>query len=221
VAAGISVFSGDGVTVNAGGADTVLLRGLIINNQGSAGNGIVFDAGATLHVESCLINGFSSKSGILFAGAGKLEVKDCVIRNNFTGIDVQPFAGNALASVDQVRLEGNAGDGIVARENSKVTVRNSVASGGDIGFDAATTTSAPAELNVENCMASNNTSGIVAQSTSTGVATVRVPNSIITDNSFGLDNFTGAPAVFLSRGNNTVEGNTTNTTGTIGSYSAK
>jgi hypothetical protein len=59
----------------------------------------------------------------------------------------------------------------------------------------------------------------MAESVSTGVATVRVSNSTVTDNQFGLSQ-TG-PAVLLSRGNNTVEGNGANTLGTIGSYTAK
>jgi hypothetical protein len=55
---------------------------------------------------------------------------------------------------------------------------------------------------------------------STGAATARVSNSTVTDNAVGLDQF-GSNALLLSRGNNTVEGNATNTMGTIGSYSAK
>src|SRR5215469_15253791 len=42
VTAGISVFSGDGIDINAGASDTVILRGLTINNQGGV-NGIVFN----------------------------------------------------------------------------------------------------------------------------------------------------------------------------------
>jgi hypothetical protein len=35
VTAGISVFSGDGISINAGGSDTIILRGLTVNNQGA------------------------------------------------------------------------------------------------------------------------------------------------------------------------------------------
>src|SRR5262252_10201767 len=57
VYAGITVFSGDGIDINAGHSDTVILRGLTINNEGGAGNGIVFASGARLQVESCVISG--------------------------------------------------------------------------------------------------------------------------------------------------------------------
>jgi len=36
VTAGISVFSGDGIDINAGASDIVILRGLTINAQGGA-----------------------------------------------------------------------------------------------------------------------------------------------------------------------------------------
>jgi hypothetical protein len=70
VYAGISVFSGDGIDINAGASDIVILRGLTINSQSGPGaRGIVFATGAALHVEDCLVNGFSiAGGGILFEG---------------------------------------------------------------------------------------------------------------------------------------------------------
>jgi hypothetical protein len=165
VYAGISVSSGDGIDINAASTDTVILRGLTINNQGSSGNGIVFNTGETLHIEGCVINGFSTFStgnGILFQAGGKLEVKDSIFRGNFTGITVQPSSGSALATIDHVRLESNY-DGLLAREGSAVTIRNSVASGNsnNVGLIAFSTTSATVEVNIENCLASNNRTGII------------------------------------------------------------
>jgi hypothetical protein len=225
VTAGISVFPGeDGVTINAGASDTVILRGLTINNQGSiGGSGIVFNTGGTLHVENCVVNGFintGASSGINFLAGANLEVKDSIFRGNRNGIVVHPASGTAQAVIEQVRLE-NGGVGLFVLEGSTVTVRNSLASGSiGGGFAAAASFAASAELDIENCVASNNGFGIGASSLATGVATVRVSNSTVTHNGIGLNN-QSAPAVILSRGNNTVEGNTINTAGTIGSYSAK
>src|SRR5215472_10738671 len=56
VYAGISVFSGDGIDINAGASDIVILHGLTINNQGSSGSGAVFNTGGALQVEACVIN---------------------------------------------------------------------------------------------------------------------------------------------------------------------
>jgi hypothetical protein len=63
-------------------------------------------------------------------------------------------------------------------------------------------------------------SGIKADSDLGGPATLRISNSTVTANGIGLQNF-GSPALLLSRGDNTVEGNQQNTSGTIGSYSGK
>jgi hypothetical protein len=250
VYAGISVFAGDGIDINAGSTDTVILRGLTINNQGSIGSGIVFNFGGTLHVESCVVNGFSNSGvsgGLQLFGTGTLEVKDSIFRSNTYGINVAPASGTALAEIEEVRLEGNVNTGLVAQQNSKVTVRSSIASGGTTGFFASSNSagavqlniercvssnnsgsgilagsfsSGPAEVNIESCLVSGNGVGIDAASASSGIATARVSNSTVTDNSSGLRN-EGAPAVLLTRGSNTIEGNAPNTFGTIGSYTAK
>ena len=224
VYAGVSVFSGNGVQINAGAPDIVVLRGLTINNQGSSGSGIVFNTGGLLYVESCVVNGFSNGTGIWFLANsnGKLEVKDSIIRGNLFGIDANPsVAQTGLVTIDRTRFERNASFALRAAQRSKVTVRNSLASGNSHAFEADSNTAEAAELNVENCIISNNGGvGVSASSSSTGIATARVSNSTITDNNFGLFN-SGAPALVLSRGNNTVAVNSTNTHGTLGSYTAK
>jgi hypothetical protein len=250
VYAGISVFSGDGIDINAGGTDFVILRGLTVNNQGSVESGIVFNSGARLHVENCIVNGFFQggigrfSSGIGFLGPGRLEVIDSIMRANFVGIFVEPSSGTAQAAIDHVRLEGNT-SGLLATDGSQVTASNCIAAdNGGVGIAAFCDTAGSVQLNLDRCVMSNNgtgmdadsahagaiqvnvescvvsgnsTNGISATSESTGVTTVRVSNS---DNGTGLINH-GSPALLLSRGNNTVEGNGTDTSGTIGSYTAK
>jgi len=225
VYAGIAVSSGNGINIIANDGDTIVLRGLTIVNQGSNGHGILFHSGGRLHVEGCVVNGFNigipNSSGLAFLGPGNLQVKDSFFRGNTQGILVLPPAGSAFGSIDNVRFEGNTGAGLNVHEGATVTVRNSVSSGNVGGFTAFSESSAPAELNIENCVASNNTTGVSSATTSTGAATVRLSNSTVTNNfNFGILVF-ASPAVFLSRGNNTIEGNATNISGTVGSYSAK
>jgi hypothetical protein len=226
VYAGISVFTGDGIDINAGPGDTVILRGLTITNQGSSGSGIVFNTGATLHVESCDANGFTSfggghlgSAGLLFVptAAATLEVKDSTFKNNNHGICTLGSSGTAKVAIDGVRFEGNAG-GLLADAGSSVTVRDSLASGGSGGFSGANnpgTGNAPTELNLENCLAIGQgfDGGVEAGSTGGGTVTVRVSNSTVIGGGFFI--FAG-PAVLLSRVNNTVEPGTA-----PGTYSAK
>jgi hypothetical protein len=224
VYAGITVTSGDGISIS-GAADSVVLRGLTVINQGSTGSGIVFSSSfGTLHVENCVVSGFCvgppSSAGLAFVGGGRLEVADSTFRHNVHGILVQPAAGTASGTIERVIARENAGAGVNVREGASITVRDSVCSSNIDGFQALSETAAAAELNIENCLASENTVGVASSGNATGTARVRLSNSTVTNNfNFGI--LVASPAVFLSRGNNTVEGNATDISGTVGSYSAK
>jgi hypothetical protein len=187
VQAGISVFSGDGITINAGASDTVILRGLTVNNQGSAGNGVVFNTGLKLHVEGCVINGFSSnpsKGLSLLAGGAQAEVIDSVIRGNFLGILVQPSSGALQATIDHVRLEGND-RGLDAEAGSQVAVTNSVATNSiTIGIIASSVASRSVQMSVESTVVSGNTAnGVGCVAGSTGAVQVNVARCVISSNS--------------------------------------
>jgi hypothetical protein len=227
VYAGISVSSGDGVDINVAQTDTVNLRGLTVISQGTIGIGIAFSSsiqfntGGILHIENCVVTGFLGGAGVVFEGPGYLEMKDSIIRGNATGIVIRAPSDRAFAAIDHVRVE-NGDIGLFALENSQVTVRDSIASGNTIGFEAKSNNPVPAELNIENCVASNNRNyGIRAESNSTGVVTIRVSNSTVTDNNIGMGYISRGPVVFLSRGNNTVEGNASNIFGMVGSFTPK
>ncbi|HWX42136.1 MAG TPA: right-handed parallel beta-helix repeat-containing protein [Blastocatellia bacterium] len=217
VYAGLSVFSGDGIDINAGPTDTVILRGLTLNNQGSLGHGVVCNGASSLRIEGCVINGFGG-FGVNFLSSGSLEVKDSILRGN----NVIVVNGKGTGVVEHCRLETN-GEGLDVIGGSRATVRNSLASGNNTGFDATSPNGAgAAELNIENCVVSNSFFGITASRTPTGgAATVRVSNSTVTDNNFGLATSGSGPVTILSRGNNTVEGNVTDKQGMVGSYTAK
>jgi hypothetical protein len=218
VYAGISVFSGDGIHINTGSSDTVILRGLTVNNEGSSGDGIDFLMNGTLHIESCVVNGFSDGVGVFLLGSGKVEVKDSILRGNSNAMSIN---GPLSVTLDQVRFEANK-SGLDAIGGAQITVRNSVASSNsDQAFSIAS--GGPAvELNIESCVVSNNFNGIVVNSGGPGqISIARVSNSTVTNNvGSGLVN-RGSTSLLLSRGNNTVEGNGTDTSGTIGSYTPK
>jgi hypothetical protein len=75
VYAGVSVLSGDGITVSAGASDKIVLRGLTINGQG--GNvGIRIISGREIHVEDCAVANLLQQ-GIVVQGGGRIQIKDC------------------------------------------------------------------------------------------------------------------------------------------------
>lgn len=211
---GLVVYSGHQVTVNAPFA-TVVLRGLTIDGTGAGENGINVVAVGALHVENCVITGFSASGpapsghGLYFGSSGHLFVKDTIIRgNNQSGIWINPSGGLAFVSIDHCRLEANSNYGLVSEHIAETTIRDSVVSGNAlVGLQAA------GDLNIENCLVTNNGTGIAS------VGVIRVSNSTVTENTTGLSYGIGVGQL-LSRSNNTVEGNGTDGTFS-GTYSAK
>jgi hypothetical protein len=222
----ISVALGAAVMINTGSSDTVILRRLALSGPGPSGQvpfaatpGILFRSGEALSVDNCLIEGFPDP-GIAFYGAGQLFVRNTTVRNCRTGgsnagIRISPNSGKAIVFIDHSQSEKND-EGIVASGNAKVTVRNSVAaSNSGYGFAATASAFTNTEMNLENCVATGNGVGIFSTTgIAPGDALIRVSNSTITNNNTGV--FGNQAGLILSRGNNTLEGNTNN-----GSFTAK
>ena len=217
IQASISPSSGAAITVDAGPGDVVVLRNLYLNAQGAT-YGVLYLAAAALHVENLVINGFTSYGIFMnLTSASELYVADTIVRNTGNGgISLSSGSGIADVSIIRARIENNY-LGINVASNVRASVKDTVASGNLYGF-AATSGSSPVELNLEGCVASGNTVyGIYAYSSSS-TATIRVSNCSVTGNGYGILPDTNGS--ILSRGNNTVEGNTTNGTFS-GSFAAK
>jgi hypothetical protein len=239
----VTVAGTDGIVVNAGAADEVILRGLTINNQGG-NNGIVFNSGAALYVESCTIRGFAlpSMANLKFApgGASKLFVKDSYIRGGGAGINLANGVTLASATIDNTRIESNV-TGVTASFSGALTLRNSiVAENTNHGVNLQTGAGQALDAALDNVMLSNNdTNGLnvagsnitVAMTSSTVVgnitgvfvqgggspATARLTNNVISRNTTGIQ--TGANGSVLSPASNTIEGNGTD--GAPAGYSPK
>ena len=202
--AGILASLTNGVIVNAGPSDVVILRGISINGAGNGINGINFIAGGKLHVENCTIYGFTGQ-GILFqpSGASSLFVNRTTINKSVGGaIHVIPGAsGSASVAIDAVTMRGN-GRGLRADDRATVVVRNSIATGNSAnGFVALATVNA-VDMSIENSVSSHN--GAVGVY-SGALATVRISNVFVTRNDVGLQSVGGGS--IISFGNNRVNGN--------------
>lgn len=209
---------GNAITINAGPSDTVVLRNLNIINHRSGQTGIEFTAGGSLSVEKCVIDGFAD-TGISVVnrnpenGLARVLISETIVRNNGgagASIASPNGEGRTEAVVDRSLFEKNRLPGLGGSQGAIITVRNSIASGNGLyGFYAAF---AGTKMSVENCSASNNNGGgIVAFENSV----MRVSNSTVNENNGpGLLNSENR-ALFESRGNNTVRGNSPNVLGTI------
>ena len=212
----------NGIVINAGVNDVVILRNLNINGSGNGLNGIRFLAGAALHLENVNVFGFS-REGLEFAPAGNSElfVKDSTFKKNLVvgagGVLIVPGAlGTAFAVFENVRLENNR-YGMRVESRSNVTVRNSVAAGNINNGFLVYAPLVVGQLSID----SSNISANGGDPTSAGAksegagAVVRIANSLISDNSVGVLPQSGG--AIISFGNNQLAGNGTdgNPTSTI------
>ena len=184
----------DAIAILAGSADVIVIRGLVLNSLGGT-TGVLFQNGGMLHVERCVMSGFSSAGLYATAPDSQVFVNDTISRNNTFGFAFGTST-QIRANLDSVRAEESF-HGILADGNSVVTVTRSVASGSTLaGFIVG---SQIGVLNLQSCTASMNQYGVYSN------GTLRVYDSTIVANDVGVTAL--APGVAVSFGNNRVDGN--------------
>jgi hypothetical protein len=196
----------NGIIVNAGANDVVVLRGLDINGVATGASGIRMISGGMLVVENCLIYGFTGKGiDVATSTVSQVFVKDTIIRNNIGasggGILLsRTGAGSVMGTIERVRVERNR-FGVRVEDGGRATVRDSVASGNNTNGYVASSTTGAAYLFVEDSLASDSTNnGILAQG---GNSTIRLSNTTVTGNGTGL----AGTGIIVSFGNNRIAGN--------------
>ncbi len=215
--AGVLVSGTNAIIINAASTDVVVLRGLDIEGLGTGLNGIRVLAAGVVHVEKCTINDFTQKA-IDFeptsaaAATSQLYVIDSNIRNNpGGGIFIKPGANvSATAMVENVQL-GNNLFGIRAEDNSKVTAKNTSATGSNSGF-VAVSNGAVVTLNLDKCVSTGNFSGIRADNSG---ATVRITGCTVAGNTNGLVTNLGGTAGHIVSFSNNYNADTGTPTATI------
>jgi hypothetical protein len=183
---------GNGITINAVSGN-VIIRGVSINGVGITGttNGIVFDSGASLTVENCVVRSMEF-DGLVFLQTGvnqaTLTVSNSYFSNNSdAGILIETgSSGRITAAIDRTELSGNpsgAGlhvQGSFGTGSIHVGVTDSVAANNSIGFKVESNVShAAIKLSLTHAAASGNSVGLevdenttlwLAQSTLSGNA---------------------------------------------------
>jgi hypothetical protein len=208
VPAGVVAFAATPFVVDVPGG-VVVLRGLILKAlTPGTGIGVTYTAAAALYLENCVLDGWLD--GLRVDGEGSFFVKDSIFRNmSGTGLPAFPSSAALTGEIDNSRFESNGAQGI-AVGGGHVTVRNSVLSNNGAGLNGFS--GFASELNADKCVLTNNVNAGLAVNGAMAVA--RISNSMVTDNSLGLANF-GNGAVLKTWGNNAIDGNSSNTSGTI------
>lgn len=208
--AGVLSAGTNGVIVNAGVNDVVILRGLQINGAGTGLNGIRFLAGSRLVVEDSTINGITS-NGIDFSpsGASKLLVRNTTITRATGGsaISVTPTGtGTASVTIEDSRLYANKNGLTIAAGTA--TVNNSVIGPSDQNGIFANSAGANVVINVNDSTISDNAAvGIRALNPTSSIF---VSNTTITGNGNGVAALSGA--ALSTYKTNRLNSNTTNGT---------
>jgi hypothetical protein len=211
--------------VQAGAGDVVSIRGMNIN-QKNGGGGITFISGAALHLEDFTIiqTGVNPGLNIVPSSAAtggaptEITVRHSVIRGNALGnVLIKPTNGIAVAAqfddvlmaegLYGIRADDSAGSGMI-----RVDVKNSTAKGNfNNGYLAVGTGNSPIHFMIDRSTAENNAvNGAVATGSQ---AFMIVTNSTLMGNGNGLSQQSGATVA--STGTNTINFNTTQTSGTI------
>ena len=182
----------NGVIVNAGVNDIVILRHLSINGALQTAtpglNGIRFLAGKSLEVSNCEIFGFNTHGiDATRTAAGELHVRDTNIANcGNTGINTVTTASPLLVSVDNVRIERctvalNAGNG------TRTQIRDSAFTNNTFGLLVGNSGLA-AELTIVNSKLSNLTGGGSLGVQANAAGTVRMGGCLIANWAIGANN---------------------------------
>lgn len=190
------------IVVAAGANDVVTLRNLSLNGIGMGLSGIKFMSGKALHIEHCLISGFTNNGiDIEPSTGGQVFVLDTTSRDNvLSGIRSIATVSKVFVTIDQSRFENNA-YGVWAGDFSRFAVRNSDASGNsDIGF-IAQASAGDVVLNIANSTAANNLATGVQAGGGSNLSVVRLTGvALLSNATSGL--LLGANGSIVSFGNN-------------------
>jgi hypothetical protein len=223
--ASVLVAGTNGIVVQAGPSDVVIIRNLRINGIAGSGNGgingVRFLSGKDLNIENDVIFGFTT-NGLDIAlnqgTAATVHVINSVFKNN-GGVGIR--ATNATTPAVQVEVANSSvmlsgTIGIEAAQHAHVDVFNTVVSkSGADGVKADDATSGDAQLTVEGSDLSNNVNG--ASATTTGSFLSVGGSKLSFNSSCGLNAAGGSVFTFTQggAGTNKGHGNGANTCGSI------
>jgi hypothetical protein len=170
--AGVTVASGDGITIAAETTDSVTLRGLTIDGGGSGSNGIVFNSGGSLTIDQCdvmnFVGGETTGNGILIqptSGSHNIIITNTTASNNgYTGVYYYPPLSSTAKIgivIDRVSANNNQFGIAINGSNSSgaatASVSNSI--GSVNGYDGFYFASVTASLDASNA-SSNSAYGV-------------------------------------------------------------
>jgi hypothetical protein len=191
--ASILVSGTNGIVINAGVNDTVIIRNLSFNGIGTGTNGINFLAGGSLLVEKCSFYGFITNTININATNGPtVTVKDTSLQglNQGQGIAIAAAVNTLKVSVRNTSIRGfqNAVHSVAGTTDISDSLITENTSAGVLADSVSI-------VSVVDSVVSNNSTGVQVQPS----ATLRLSNSDFYDN---VTHWTCNGGPLLSNGNN-------------------
>jgi hypothetical protein len=215
--ASVLVSGTNGINVNAGASDVVILRNLRFNgllNSVSPGLiGIAVNTAGKVVIEKCDIFGFATAGVDVIPTSGTVLVKiqETTINNNAGGITIKPTGGAVVhAAIERTHADGNTGgglrvDGTGGGPSNVAVTDSSLSLNGSNGLNAVSGPSGTVKVDLTRVViADNNGGGVQSSNASGGTATVTVGQSILSNNASAWSIV--STGQLLSYGNNQVTG---------------
>lgn len=211
VEAAITTAAGQtAITINAGAADTVVLRGLTLIGGQAGTTGILAVSAQAVIVNQCSIGGFTGTGILGGGGLVNLTVADSnLLFNGSTGIRFAPDNGGSVANAELINNRvGGSATGIEISSQGGVTVTASLNGGSAFGNQDGVRVTAPAAgppatALLSDFEASNNSAHGLSATGAT--ATIYLNRTNIYGNGNGLNASNGG--MLVSFNNNAISGN--------------
>jgi hypothetical protein len=165
--ASVLVSGTNGIVVQAGPSDVVILRNLRINGIGTGINGIRFLAGKDLNVENCYIFGFTTNGvdvALNQATQASVHILNSVIKQ-VGGVGVR--ATNTVAPAVQVAFMNSAAildtTGLEAADHSRITIQEGVIENAASDGLKSDSPSSDSQITIDSSNVTFNGNGITAQ----------------------------------------------------------
>jgi hypothetical protein len=204
--AGMLASATNGININGAGIK-VTLRNLSIEGSPSTGLvGVNFLQGAQLSIENCRIFQFSGGSAmgirVFLATAGEVMIKDTNITDGGTGIHLETSVGQLLVTLDNVRIENLANNGLETAGAGQVfaVIKRSIINHNNQDGVRANTPGSVLNI-IDTSLSFNNGTSVNA---AVSGARIRISGNTIVNNATGLGIAPGA--TIESDGSNRISG---------------
>jgi hypothetical protein len=197
-----------GIIVNAGTTDIVTLRNLSIQGGVTTSTpgtiGVNFVAGNVLHIEHCVIAGFTQNGINIVPGSGaspQVFIEDTRSEDNLqNGLNIVGTGGMVHVNVANSHFSNNTLNGVFSSDYSNTAVTGGDANGNLQSGYVVIGNLGAAKLSIVNSMAANNNVGVTAGG-GAQTAAARVANVALFSNPTGGFSV-GANGTISSFGNN-------------------